>query len=311
MWEVFSTTAYEGGRVVKYRTTFGGGSSGSPIYGPGSSWQAYAVSSTRFFNAVSCDKSGGPRFTDKNRDLIRSWMEFVPTAKQQGAAGCPPTPPDVLSWGELRGLALQRPQDWLNDETANVTDVPPTAPTTPSDYQILQVIENGFYEFAVWHLDPADAGSPRFIQLLAAPGESRRQEWAPGMRWDPASQGFLDSQDATILFSASVNRFGAPLTDLEPMFPQVPDLVTPLAMPEFPDDQNPDDPGQDQIDVSVLFDPPCPGDLNGDGQVDSADLGMLLGAWGGGGDPAADLNGDGGIDSSDLGLLLGFWGPCM
>ena len=46
-------------------------------------------------------------------------------------------------------------------------------------------------------------------------------------------------------------------------------------------------------------------DLNGDGQVNGADLGLLLGAWG---TPAADLNGDGTTDGADLGLLLGAWG---
>jgi predicted outer membrane repeat protein len=52
-----------------------------------------------------------------------------------------------------------------------------------------------------------------------------------------------------------------------------------------------------------------PADLNGDGAVDGADLGLLLGAWG----PClkscclADLNGDGFVDGADLGLLLGAW----
>ncbi|MFG0275591.1 MAG: endonuclease/exonuclease/phosphatase family protein [Phycisphaerales bacterium] len=54
--------------------------------------------------------------------------------------------------------------------------------------------------------------------------------------------------------------------------------------------------------------PPCPADLNGDNVVDGADLGLLLGAWGGSG--PADLNGSGTIDGADLGLLLGAWGPC-
>jgi len=53
------------------------------------------------------------------------------------------------------------------------------------------------------------------------------------------------------------------------------------------------------------------GDLNGDGLVDGADLGVLLGAWGP--CPAeepcpADLDGDGVIAGGDLGLLLGAWG---
>ena len=47
------------------------------------------------------------------------------------------------------------------------------------------------------------------------------------------------------------------------------------------------------------------GDLNGDGCVDAADMGILLGAWG---TPAGDLNGDGTTDAADMGILLGNWG---
>lgn len=54
--------------------------------------------------------------------------------------------------------------------------------------------------------------------------------------------------------------------------------------------------------------PPCDADLNGDSIVDGADLGLLLGDWGGA--SAADLNGDGAVDGADLGLLLGAWGAC-
>ncbi|MCB9846891.1 MAG: hypothetical protein H6814_00615 [Phycisphaeraceae bacterium] len=49
------------------------------------------------------------------------------------------------------------------------------------------------------------------------------------------------------------------------------------------------------------------GDINGDGIVDTADLGVLLGAFGGS-DPMADLNGDGVVDTADLGLLLSRFG---
>ncbi|MFO0874537.1 MAG: hypothetical protein U0575_11280 [Phycisphaerales bacterium] len=52
--------------------------------------------------------------------------------------------------------------------------------------------------------------------------------------------------------------------------------------------------------------PPVVGDLNGDGMVDGADLGLLLGAWGTN-DPLADLDGNGVVDGADLGLLLGGW----
>ena len=51
------------------------------------------------------------------------------------------------------------------------------------------------------------------------------------------------------------------------------------------------------------------GDLNLDGVVDGADLGIMLSWWGATGYPTGDLNRDGVIDGVDLGTLLGNWGP--
>ncbi|MCA9284127.1 MAG: right-handed parallel beta-helix repeat-containing protein [Phycisphaerales bacterium] len=48
-------------------------------------------------------------------------------------------------------------------------------------------------------------------------------------------------------------------------------------------------------------------DLDGDGDVDGADLGILLGSWGPCGGCPADLNGDGQVDGADLGTLLAAW----
>lgn len=55
---------------------------------------------------------------------------------------------------------------------------------------------------------------------------------------------------------------------------------------------------------------PCPSDINGDGQVNASDLGLLLGAWNFMGPDPSDINGDEIVNSSDLGLLLGAWGAC-
>ncbi len=52
----------------------------------------------------------------------------------------------------------------------------------------------------------------------------------------------------------------------------------------------------------------CPGDLNGSGSVDAADLAVLLGQWGVSG--SADLNGNGVVEGGDLAVLLGAWGSC-
>lgn len=49
-----------------------------------------------------------------------------------------------------------------------------------------------------------------------------------------------------------------------------------------------------------------PADLDGNGRVDAADLGRLLGNWGGPGE--GDLDGDGTVGAADLAILLGAWG---
>ena len=50
----------------------------------------------------------------------------------------------------------------------------------------------------------------------------------------------------------------------------------------------------------------CVGDLDGDGDTDHSDLGILLAAWCTSGE--GDLDGDGDTDHSDLGILLADWG---
>jgi len=51
----------------------------------------------------------------------------------------------------------------------------------------------------------------------------------------------------------------------------------------------------------------CPGDFDGDGDVDTADLLFLLAAWG---TPNGDMDDDGDTDTADLLALLAAWGEC-
>jgi hypothetical protein len=52
-----------------------------------------------------------------------------------------------------------------------------------------------------------------------------------------------------------------------------------------------------------------PGDLDGDGDVDQADLAILLADWGcTGGDCPGDADGDGDTDQADLAVLLAHFG---
>ena len=71
----------------------------------------------------------------------------------------------------------------------------------------------------------------------------------------------------------------------------------------------------DDIEVLGVIDTSeeCIGDINGDSEVDGADLTVLLGTWGicdGTAPCIADLNRDDVVDGVDLALLLSGWGPC-
>ena len=62
----------------------------------------------------------------------------------------------------------------------------------------------------------------------------------------------------------------------------------------------------DRVDWTVSAPSAPDPDLNGDGRVDGADLGIMLLYWGAVGTPG-DLNGDGQVGGPDLGLMLAGW----
>ena len=59
--------------------------------------------------------------------------------------------------------------------------------------------------------------------------------------------------------------------------------------------------------INVLGGSNCPGDVDGDGDVDFDDLNLMLAVYGTG-DPLGDLDGDGDTDFDDLNLLLANYG---
>ncbi|MCP3903814.1 MAG: hypothetical protein GY715_09285 [Planctomycetes bacterium] len=56
---------------------------------------------------------------------------------------------------------------------------------------------------------------------------------------------------------------------------------------------------------------PCPEDLSGNGQVDFADILVIISAWGPCGVPCPeDLSGNGQVDFADILAVIAAWGPC-
>ncbi len=67
----------------------------------------------------------------------------------------------------------------------------------------------------------------------------------------------------------------------------------------------------DPSDIVIVPEAPaCPGDVDGDSDVDAADLSGLLIAWGSANGGGADVNRDGQVNAADLSLLLVNWGAC-
>ncbi len=56
--------------------------------------------------------------------------------------------------------------------------------------------------------------------------------------------------------------------------------------------------------------PQCPGDLDGNGTIDSTDLALLLSSYGRCYKCEADLTGDGSVDQDDIDVLMASWGEC-
>ncbi len=61
--------------------------------------------------------------------------------------------------------------------------------------------------------------------------------------------------------------------------------------------------------IDCVDEHPCPGDVDGNGDVDVNDVLAVIAAFGSD-DPAGDLDGDGVVDVNDILLVIGAFGPC-
>lgn len=95
-----------------------------------------------------------------------------------------------------------------------------------------------------------------------------------------------------------VVRSGLPCDEIDPDDPPLPD-----------EEPAPREYGLHYL-LTISCGTPCVGDLDGDGVVGGADLGLMFVEWGPCVDCAADLDGDGVVGGSDLGGLFVAWGPC-
>lgn len=169
---------------------------------------------------------------------------------------------------------------------ADFLDAPRSA-TIPLELR-LQIYE------AVWGSDPEYYTAQHPLTIAAA---SAAELLACGTRIRQAI-GDLDALlDMNLDAHAALTALGleVELSVLPGVGHSTPDLFTAMGAANWPF-------YRELFDGFVL----APGDLDGDGSIDAADLGMLLGAWGSA-QAAADLDGDGVVGAGDLAILLGGW----
>ena len=307
-WIAYGDVSETHNRWARYDARSTGGASGSPVW----NWRnnsslvdVFAINSTHWND---CD-GGGPRLVSQNEDLIRKWMRWEPTFGELMAEGCIEW--QIMPWDGL--LNYFNNNDHLRFEPNEIQIVNPVGPppTGPSR-RYMQIIERGYYEWVEYDLIPNDPNSNRLIQLLVAPEANLPGEaWAPGMAFDPQTQGWLSVEKAIALLSGSAGRASARVMGLEQI--EIDDMGEEifLLQPQPDDFAGEQDPSKDQEGPTDETSS-CLGDLNDDGLVNGADLGLILGAWGICTTPdcQGDLNGDGKVNGADLGLILGAWGFC-
>jgi hypothetical protein len=150
-------------------------------------------------------------------------------------------------------------------------------------------------------------GEPRLVGCTFLGNQAIEGGFGGGVSsWDsrPEFTGCLFQSNTTVSGSG-----GGLFTNSNPDF--LPVLVTSTFCDNSPDDINSsawvDGGGNRFLEIC----PECPADITLDGQVDGADLSLLLATWGPcGPDCAGDLDGDQVVDGADLTALLGEWGDC-
>jgi hypothetical protein len=228
------------------------------------------------------------RMCDKNEQLVRAWISWKPSAEQ--IEECNPNA--TMPWTVLNQTIQGYPERLIPMEDLNLVD-PMVDHQFPPTVRSMQVIEGEFYEWIEYHLEPENPDSARFIEMVSP------------------NPGPLQTQDAMALLSASANWHHEFIsaTNIE-YLPRAEHSQSRLPLAPVGEQEGPDDtdPSPDQEAQEIVEDEPesLPGDLDGDGTVGSADLGMLLSFWGQPG--KGDLNGDGTTNAADLGTILANWG---
>lgn len=283
--------------------------------GPVPPWQPGQVWSTNNTLAVNQGDAGGVDFRISPRDLPPD-QSAPPGSQQSEADGGSSTQPQSWPCGPCDGKAPQPPFEWILFSLARGSPALNRLPGTGSGADV--------------YID-SDPNAPGGERLYVAGPEL-------GLFYpDDDIDGLLVFDDGDGVFTPGLDQV---LFSLDPLSPSLAgagpgDLFSSRGMGVFELYAAAEELGLDRGDnldlldfvpcehiLSCIYDwaigyvGSCTGDINGDGQIDAADLSILLGAYNtcrGEPDyyPGADLTGDDCVGLADLATLLARYGePC-
>ena len=191
--------------------------------------------------------------------------------------------------GNVMAMVTQNCVDDCDDAGASDVDGGPTYLTSP-------VVDlngaDGVVSYAQWFFGTSTNGEDFLHIEVSNDG---------GLNWTSVSTA-LGTDGAWEVAEFRIGQYVTPTSDVRVRF-SVRDDIPPSIV----------EAGVDDFVVSkwVCASESPVGDLDGDGDIDAADLAQLLGNWGPCADPddcPADLDGDGSVGAFDLAILLGNWG---
>lgn len=270
-------------RYQTYDVNTSNGASGSPQIDP-TTRRIVGLHNAGFWWPLC---AGGPRWGGDNVNLLSQIFAIARANDQMTSPDGATAGMGGLPWPMVKDMTLSDPE--LLVELNELRLVNPEVDTQlPVARHVFQVIQGEYYEWQEYDVDPENPESAQFVHMSS-----------PIDYWMPVT-------DAHALLSASRNW--GDKYNVDPYSVENPEIADPLT--EFITiDENPrevpvDDPDdfEDEVWINSLDDEQTPGDIDGDGRVNAADLGLLLAGWMQPG--ATDLNGDEQTDAADLGLLL-------
>ncbi|MFN3200205.1 MAG: trypsin-like serine peptidase [Bradymonadia bacterium] len=230
-------------RKLKYEASSTGGASGSPV------WVYYSSSNERYAVAINqghtnSDNDGrGVRLVDKNKSLIRGWMDFECPGDIQGHGFTERRRIDFDDLLVTRTDLTGQPIKIFDPGHFNLVPAPLGARFRPATSEVMQYIEGTLYHWEEVALEDEAEGTDLEGEILGRATPPRRF-----LRMVSPERRLLDPEEAAVLLSASQLW----MRPVEQNLSLDGDQALPRFVPQAPSSFGPDVQDPDSIDEGLM-----------------------------------------------------------